>query len=419
MESRATEPSATRVSATGNLPRTNVPGQIGQASSYFASQQPFVCDVPAARPAWFSAEGLLWWTNGVVVPDLVTTSPQGIPADQAGISGPNSEVLFAGDEIFELMQSGFRVRAGQVLDPRGGHGFDAEFLTLLSRDYDFFASSTGDPILARPFFNAGPNNNALDSQLIAFPGLATGAIQIDARSRMYSLGIHYWEEIFNSRLECCQSDSCTHSPTFHSGNERDESLVVFQLGPRFSFLQDGLLVDESLTGVASGNQFRFVDTFDTENKFLGAEFGLRAIRRRGDVDVNLGLQLAVGGTRQELQIGGFNTATSNGTTTTTPGGFLAQTSNSGSWRRTRFSLLPAIDMGIGCQCGRGWRMNVTYSLTYWPNVLRAGEQIDTTINEDFFAPQVVPSAGPNRPEPLFKETDFLAHGISIGFEKTW
>ncbi len=181
-----------------------------------------------------------------------------------------------------------------------------------------------------------------------------------------------------------------------------------------------MLARESLTSAASGSRFDLQDVFQTENSFLGGEVGVRARRRRGNATIDLGLQLAIGGTRQELDIHGRNTVTPvNGLPTTTPGGFLAQSSNIGAYDRTRFSLIPALDLKVGYEAGNGWRFSVGYNLMYWTNVLRAAEQIDTTINEDLFAPPVTPSLGANRPTPLFRESDYLAHGLTFGIEKRY
>jgi hypothetical protein len=315
---------------------------------------------------------------------------------------------------------------------------------LASRGEDSISTSNGEPILARPFLNAGPGNNFQDSQLIAFPGLSNGSFYMNAETRMYSIGLHYWEELYESCC-CCNKcgDSCgeshfdacgegcggncgTHNRANNNGGffqtrGRDEetSFGIF-LGPRFAHLDDNLLTQESLTSVASRSRFDLQDVFQTENSFLGGEIGLRTRRRRGRINMDVGLQLAVGATHQELDIRGSNTVTpANGLPATTAGGFLAQSSNIGSYDRTRFSLIPALDLKLGYQAASGWRFSVGYSLMYWTNVLRAAEQIDTTINEDFFAPPILPSTGANRPAPLFRESDYLAHGLTFGIEKSW
>ena len=133
----------------------------------------------------------------------------------------------------------------------------------------------------------------------------------------------------------------------------------------------------------------------------------------------MGLQLAVGGTHQELEIQGNNVVTTATSTTTDVGGFYAQPSNIGKYDESAFSLIPALDVSLGWELSDEWRFSVGYSLVYWTNVLRASEHVDTTIHESFLASPTPLATVPNRPQVLFNESDYLAHGISIGFERRW
>lgn len=346
------------------------------------------------------------------VPVFATTSPAGTPADQAGIL-PAAQTVLGGQSHFGFMQAGFRLRGGHRFDGDACHGLSWEFLTLFSRGHNFAASSQGAPILARPFTNLQPPGGQ-DAQIVAFPGLSSGTVAVNAETRFYSMGLHYWADI-----EKLDRDTCGESTT---GRFRTRALAGnrfrLQVGPRFSHLDDTLLLDEALTSVASGRTFRLRDSFKTENSFFGGEIGLQFQRKRRDVDMDLGLRLAIGGTRQELNIDGINSATSGTAVTTNRGGFYAHESNSGGWDRTRFSLIPSLDAGLSYENDRGWLFSITYSLTYWTNVLRAGEQIDTGIDErSFLTP--TPAPVPGRPLPLFRESDYLAHGISLGLEKRY
>ncbi len=379
---------------------------------------------------WFSVDALLWWTSGVDVPVIASTSPLATPGLQAGVLGqPDTSVLFGGGELFDFLQSGFRVRGGHWFDRNDGSGWQAEFFMLATRSDNFNASSTGDPILGRPFTNALSGDQ--DAQLIAYPGLASGSLNFNAETRLYSIGFNYWAELVVDTCDCCccSCNSCgqcgqrrNSSNSNGCGEQyyaaRDRSLGL-KLGPRFYHLDDTLLADESLTSIASGNQFRILDSFKTENSFLGAEIGLQMRRRRQALSLDLGLNLALGATRQELDVRGQTTVTTGGVPVTTNGGFYAQSTNSGSWHRNRFSLVPSLKCALGYEVRNGWRLSVAYNLMYWTNVLRAAEQIDSTINPNLFPPSIATATDPNRPAVLFKESDYLAHGISFGIEKRW
>ena len=48
---------------------------------------------------WLRADYLMWFTTGTRLPPLVTTSPQGTPANQAGVLGaPGTTILFGGSD---------------------------------------------------------------------------------------------------------------------------------------------------------------------------------------------------------------------------------------------------------------------------------------------------------------------------------
>ncbi len=114
-------------------------------------------------PVWVQAEGLVWWLKGNRLPALVTTSPNGTPRAQAGVLGaPGTNVLFGDERVDGEAHGGFRTAMGVRL----GHWFDCLMDSELEFDYfwlgdgqssgDFYAGSLGDPILARPFYNAAP-----------------------------------------------------------------------------------------------------------------------------------------------------------------------------------------------------------------------------------------------------------------------
>lgn len=383
---------------------------------YVPSAQ-MVC-APRRNQNWASLETLVWWTSKTDVPVLASTSPIGVSPTQAGVLGGNAQALFGGDEIFGDAQGGFRFRMGHFLNDCDGSGLTGEFFMLGSRGHDFRMSSNGDPIIARPFFNT--NTNAQDSQLIAYPGSYRGSLDINAETRMYSLAGHYWAELYIDR--CCQScNSCGDGCNTGSCQQSrpDETQFGIKFGPRFMHLDDTLLINETAVRINTGSSFHLVDSFKTENSFLGGEIGVRAKRQRGALDLELGLQLALGATRQELDIAGVNTVTSGGIPVTTAGGLLAMESNSGTWDRNRFSLVPGLEFMVGYEFKDGWRATVGYNLLYWTNVLRASEQIDGTLNPEQLSPAVTPGTGPRRPSVHLDESDYLAHGISFGLEKSW
>jgi hypothetical protein len=128
---------------------------------------------------WVSGEYLLWWIKGNRVPPLVTTGPgdptQVPPPGAPGAAG--TRALFGGDTLDRDPFSGGRFTAGYWLNCSQTVGLEAGYFFLGPRSDDFRTASTGAPgsaVIARPFFDV--SSGLPNSELIAFPGLASGAV---------------------------------------------------------------------------------------------------------------------------------------------------------------------------------------------------------------------------------------------------
>ncbi len=364
-------------------------------------------------PFWFRAEALIWRSSGVNLPDLVTTSDPGTQQSDAGVLGlPTTQTLYGGNTALGESRGGFRLRGGTYFDSCGTSGMDLEFFMLGTRHSNYHGESTGDPILARPFLNAATDLN--DAQLVAFPDLASGTIDMQAKSNLYSGAMHY-RRIF---WKVCDSDNgCSRN----CPRRVPRSFTMgFQIGPRVVSLRESFSSDVLLTSSDTQGQSRnYYDSFSAKNQFLGYDLGLFGSRQRRRWSIDGAVRLGIGGTKQELDVYGQTTATQAGTTTTTPGGFLAQRTNSGSFDRREFTLIPQFDIALGYQMTDTWSATVGYSLLYWSHVLRATDQIDPALNPGLLPPVQNPMTGDPRPEVRMHQTDYLAQGITIGLEKRW
>ena len=94
---------------------------------------------------------------------------------------------------------------------------------------------------------------------------------------------------------------------------------------------------------------------------------------------------------------------------TSPGGFLAQASNSGQYQRNQFTMVPELGINVGFDLTPRLRLVGGYSLIYWSAVARTGDQID--LNLTF--PTVT---GIRSPEFRFAMTDYWAQGLNLGID---
>jgi hypothetical protein len=98
---------------------------------------------------------------------------------------------------------------------------------------------------------------------------------------------------------------------------------------------------------------------------------------------------------------------------------LAQSTNIGSYSRDVFAVVPEIDLNVGYQVTPHARLEAGYSFIYWSNVVRAGDQIDTSVNASYIPPGQTVVGDPTRPRFAFEQTSFWAQGVNFGLKLTW
>lgn len=360
------------------------------------------CGSPVCGPegcVWVGADYLLWRVRGDSLPPLLTTSPPGTARADAGVlSAPGTVTLFGGSAANDDWRSGGRVQAGFWLDCEQ-LGVEANFFILEDAETRFDASSDGNPILARPFFNALTNRP--DSQLIAFPGVSTGEFSATETSTLLGAGI--WGRC-NLCCDCCY---------------RVDALAGYRylrLSDNLGISEDLVSTDPTSTTVPPGTRLSITDRFKTYNDFHGVDLGVTGELRRGRWVLEGLAKLALGVNHGVLDVSGSRTVTVPGLAPETQsGGLLALSSNSGRFTRDRFGVVPEVGVKVGYQVTPHLRAYLGYSFLFWSDVIRAGNQIDLAVNPNLLPPAT--SGGPNRPAPrLGDAVDLSAHGFSFGLE---
>jgi len=341
------------------------------------------------------AEYLLWWTRSMHVPALVTTSPSGTDREDAGVLGlGTTEVLFGSTGLNGDARSGGRFAVDGWFDPCRSLGFELGCAFLEQEGSTYAAASEGDPILARPFFNA--DTGLEDAGLIAFPDVAEGSIAIDAATRFGTAEAM----LVKTLLAGC--------------GQR----VAFRLGYRYAALEDELTISEEMVSsetATAGTTLDLLDRFDASNTFNGPQLGLVAEQQVGCWSIELLTKLAFGTVHSEVDIqGSTTTTTATGASATAEGGFLALPTNIGHYEHDAFSSLAELGLKLTYAFGCHWRASFGYSFLYWHHVARAGDQIDTALSAGEFPP----GQGSNslHPEFPFATTGFWAQGMNFGVE---
>jgi hypothetical protein len=362
----------------------------------------------AANPCWwFRGEYLLWNINDSNTPPLVTTSP---PTSLGVIGQPGTQVLFGGP-IDHKEFSGGRFTFGFWLDQCEKCGVEANFFFLGERAVNFSQSSLGLPLLARPFFNVDPANPGEDAELVAnplvpeIPSLLPLAGTIDVRldSELWGTDVNW---IINKWQYCC-------------------GRTDFLVGLRYMRLRESIDITENLlvppnSPAFAGTQIFLNDHFATRNWFFGGQLGLRQTFNWRNWQIDMTGKCALGSTQQRVNIDGATIITPpGGAPNAFTGALLAQPTNIGEYSRSVFSVIPEAGINIGYHVTPNWKLFVGYTLIYWSNVARPGDQIDRVVNGTQIAPRVGPFVGPPRPVFPFADTDFWAHGVNFGVELKW
>jgi Putative beta barrel porin-7 (BBP7) len=362
---------------------------------------------------WVSAEYLLWWAKDSRVPPLVTTgpaNPRQVPPPGA-LGAVGTSALFSGESLNDDPFSGGRFTAGYWLNCSQTTGVEASYFFLGQRSGDFRAVSSGAPgsaVIARPFFDV--STGLPNSELIAFPGLAGGTVQVHSTTRLQGPEANL---IYNLCCSCDCCDCCQSAPSY-----RWDLLGGF----RYLDLRDGMGVVEStqvLPGapVFSGDAINAFDQFDTRNQFYGGQLGVRGEVRQNRLFANITGKVALGDTHQTIDVNGATTITPpGGPTAVRPGGLLALPGNSGRFSRDEFSAVPEVDVNVGCQVTSNLRVFVGYNFLYWSSVVRSGDVIDLRVNSTRVPTSLLPPSGPAALPLAFRNSDFWAQGVAFGAE---
>lgn len=376
------------------------------------------CNPPSRRGFYGRAEYLLWWFDSMNTPPLATVSDTPPPI----LGQPGTRVAFGG-ELLDDARSGLRLTIGAWLDNRRDVAIEFDWLGFDTETAGFNASDRfGTNTVGRPFYNVGPidqNGNLLapqdDVQII--PG---GDLSIAARSRFQSAGLR-----LRTGLCCrdigggcgpCGCGDCVSGVGSRRGSG-GISRVDFIAGYRFADLEEELVFREA--GLSQGTPVATVgvnEAFRVDNDFHGLDLGFVYDWQSRRWGLELTSRIALGSTRQTVSINGSNTvAVGLASSVTTPGGLLTQPSNIGVYQQDRFSVLPELSARLSYRITPRLSLSGAYSLLYWANVVRPGDQIDLSV-DGRQSGGIAPTSAFAHPRVDIEETGLWAHGFNFGLD---
>ncbi|MBI3821146.1 MAG: BBP7 family outer membrane beta-barrel protein [Planctomycetes bacterium] len=351
---------------------------------------------------WVRGEYMIWWIKAANFAPLVTTGDFTEPAPGA-LNSLSTSILFGGNGMDFADRRGGRFSAGWWFDDEQSVGLEAGYFFLAGRSVHHVSISPGNPVLANPFFNV--NTGQPDSSLVSYPGIMSGQIAVDAPSFLQGAEVNLSAALWR--------------------NER----VRFELlaGFRYVNLSERLTIDESslvqlapqFVGLTplDGNTITTSDRFDAQNHFYGGQLGTRVELNHKRWTLSVLAKVALGASREIVSIRG-NTSIDTTPAFNANGGLYAVSSNSGAFTRNTFAVVPEAGINLEFRLTERVRVFGGYTFLYWSNVVRPGDQIDTTVNLNFVPTSMTFGAvgGPARPAFAFRSTDFFAHGANVGLE---
>ena len=133
------------------------------------------------------------------------------------------------------------------------------------------------------------------------------------------------------------------------------------------------------------------------------------------------MRMGIGNMKQEVMIQGNTVRTPAGAAAlpVEQGGLLAQRTNIGTYTRNEFGIVPELGATLGYQFTQHLRLTAGYSFIYFSNVVRPGDQIDTTVNPNLMPPENPDETAFLNPRFAFQQTDYWVQGLSLGGEYRW
>jgi hypothetical protein len=360
---------------------------------------------PSMCRFWIGADYLFGWLrpDHLSTPLVTTGGPPDFP--QGALGQPNTSILF-GDKIDYNTFSGVRIDTGVFLDH--GHcvslDWRGDFYATSSQHFAVSSDSAGNPLIARPAFNAVLGSPT--SFFTASPGVSSGGTTVDAKANFLSTEL-------NAGCHVSPGPGCCL-----------EAIVGF----RYLYLSESLAIQDTLSPLVPGVLFfqgapvglpatvSDLDQFRTRNYYYGSQVGARFRWDCSWLYMSGYAKIGVGATEQTVDIRGISALATPTTTTTAPGGILALPSNIGHHNRTVVSFVPDTGLNVGVKVTSHIQLLAGYSFLFWNSVVRPGRQIDPGVN-----PSQIPTTGafgtpggPARPVFLFNGENVWMQTLSLG-----
>ena len=368
-------------------------------------------DRALAPHVWVNVNYLLWFAKAQPTnfPFVTTSAP-----NEGGLLGnPTTTVLHSRSDLGYGVFSGFKIDGGFFLDGSRRAGVYASGFLTEQKANTFFVQSdaTGQPLLARPFFNLG--TGLPDVQLASFPTYASGSISVYSRTQAYGAeGGPIWN-LYRSSPDCSTLGCSVNALVGFRYLQLDENL---EMASRSTLLNGATATFDGKQYVAPAT-IEVRDQFTTQNSFYGGNVGLLTESRSGRWLTSFAGKFAMGVMHERVTVNGTSSLadSTRHIFSTVNGGLFANSTNIGVYKNDEFCVIPEVTASLGYSWTSWLSTGIGYNFIYVSRVARPGNQYSPGVN-----PAVVPTSptygfgsalpGPNA---LLTQSDYWLQGVNF------
>lgn len=359
----------------------------------------------AKQQVWVHFDYLLWRINAGPAPVPLLTVNQD-SSTTAALNEPGTRVLFGGQsgKDFDFgFQNGVRLNLGYWLDTEGQLAIDVSGF-LFEGDVSTFKAYTpgnGGPVLGIPVNAVTP----FGTDPAGETSLSNGDIPSMVRIRSST---DAWSKEANLMFV---------------PDPAEEALLGFLVGGRYMNLHERFELTDTFSDGMNNSFLTVRDAISTTNHFAGLNLGTRMQWNRGRWNMSVNGKVGLGVVSQRVTIRGetvVNASAFGLGNFVFPGGVFAQASNTGTFSRERFGILPEANFKLAYTITPHLHVSVGYDALFLNSVLRPGNQIDRNVNVNQSILFGNGSVGnPARPSVSMNDSSLWMHGISFGLGLTY
>ena len=337
---------------------------------------------------WLEADYLHWYTKSGRTPTLLFGGYPSVLSTPDNPQLGRTFPLYSSLDRENRVTPGVRLSVGTWFEPCYRWGLEATTTAIFDRGETRNYSSPGDLYLLRPIVDSSTNLPSLVQ--LAGGGTVSGSMRIETYQRLVGEEIHFLYALRDMP---------------QGGNSLTSLNLLF--GYRHLQFREHLNLGGQSEDLLRGNSFLSNDHFATWSDFHSGQLGLKGTYQTSKWTLDVSGKIALGGATQNVVIRGESAISSPlFGTQTRPVGLLAQSSNIGEYQRQKLVYAPEVGARLSYQFAPNVVGSVGYNFLYVSSVVRAADQIDSTVNFS--------GSGPARPTFRWKDDDLWAQGITLG-----